>query len=620
MPKHKHPREAKSETALSETVRAQFPSTAFVIAVIVLLGLVAYANTFDSPFQFDDGLSIVNENAIQSFQSVRALWQQHQTRFLTYFTFYLNYLAGQTDVRGYHAVNLAIHVLTSLCLFALVRLLLTALTLTESARQENRSREIAFVAALIFLTHPIQTQAVTYLSQRAASLAAGCYVAAMALYARGRLKRSSSTLALAFCVTVAAMFTKETAFTLPAALLLMEFFCFGGNETIGRRLLRLGPFLVTLAIIPALYLARSAADETLVELARETARIPRAHYLLTQLNVIRTYFRLLFLPIRQNLDYDYPISVTLAEPGTFASFLWIVAVAGAAWSIRRKRSLIAFGVFLFFLALSVESTFIPIRDVIFEHRLYLPMAGFSMALAVGIFRVLADRSIRNTCLGMVIALATFATYQRNEIWRDPVTLWSDTARKSPAKARPHNNLGIALAERGRYAEAIREFQTALAIHPQDMKTLLNLGLALELGGSWEKALEAYGTLVHLAPKDAEAKHKMALLLHRRNRTAEAIGLYREALQLDPDNGRLHSDFGGTLLAAGTLDEAAQNFLEAIRLSPSDPFAHNNMGVVLLRQGRHAEALEYFEQALRLKPGYAEAQRNRLLALKAPESH
>jgi tetratricopeptide (TPR) repeat protein len=226
----------------------------------------------------------------------------------------------------------------------------------------------------------------------------------------------------------------------------------------------------------------------------------RGVYLTTQFSVVTTYLRLLVLPVNQNLDYEYPLNHSLLEPRAILSLFLLLALVAAAVKLWRIKSssefrvpspesrlfrLAAFGIFWFFLTLSVESSIIPIRDVMFEHRLYLPSVGFLIA-GVSLVLVAAQRlSVRfshaGTAAALILCLAALvlagATFARNSVWRTEETLWKDSIRKSPGKARPWNNLGVTLAKQKRLTEAIHAMETAVRLDPYYLDGRLNLGQA-----------------------------------------------------------------------------------------------------------------------------------------------
>ena len=435
--------------------------------LIAAVYLVAYSNTFRVPFQFDDRYHIAAKPFVRDvgafFDPARAerFAADHAFRVRTigYLTFAVNYRLHGDDVTGYHVVNLAIHLLNALLVYMLAALTFRTPKMKDTPLRDFRGR-VALFSALLFAVHPLQTEAVTYIVQRLASLTTLFYLLGVVLYARCRIASEDSPSVLrplpwyllSLLSAVLAMRTKEIAFTLPLTIGLYESLFFGGKP--GKRALALIPFLLTMLIIPLRILgAGGQVGEWIGDVSRATrvgTALSRSEYLSTQFRVIVTYLRLLFFPVGQNLDYDYPVFASVRNPEVFLSFLLLVSLAAfAAYLLSRARGtssagrLVSFGVFWFFIALSVESGVIPIPDVIFEHRVYLPSAGFFIAAVTLVFmgaqrlgrRRRGYETLAVAILVAVVVALTAATYARNGVWRSETTLWEDVMKKSPRKAR-----------------------------------------------------------------------------------------------------------------------------------------------------------------------------------------
>jgi hypothetical protein len=259
------------------------------------------------------------------------LYDLLKTRYIGYLSFALNYRLGGLDVEGYHIVNIAIHIINALLLYLLV--LLTFRTpRMQGSYLEKHSGAVALMSALLFVCHPVQTQAVTYISQRFASMAAMFYLGSVVAWAASRLSgKKTSRIALyviSILSAVLAMKTKETAFTLPLAVAMYEFMFFKRRK---RRIVMLIPLLLTMLIIPLGLMNTGASPGEMMDSVSEAARAPgselsRSQYLLTQFTVIPRYVYLIFFPINQNLDYDWPVYDSFLEPGVFLSFMFLVSL------------------------------------------------------------------------------------------------------------------------------------------------------------------------------------------------------------------------------------------------------------------------------------------------------
>jgi Flp pilus assembly protein TadD len=533
----------------------------FPFAAIVFLGALAYSNTLGASFHFDDTYNIVENRLVKDLRYYVSpseaegfyLDNWFRSRYVGYLSFALNYRLGGLDVRGYHIVNIAIHIINALLLYLLVLLTFRTPRMRDSALRTSAGG-IALMSALLFVCHPVQTQAVTYISQRFASLAAMFYLGSVVVWAASRLSgKTTSRIALyviSILSAVLAMKTKEIAFTLPMAVFMYEFMFFERRK---RRIFILVPLLLTMLIIPLGLMDTGASLGTMMDSVSEAARAPeaelsRSQYLLTQFTVIPRYVYLIFFPINQNLDYDWPVPHTFWGYGALVFFVFLLALLGlGVYMLRRSYGgggrpaarLAAFGIFWFFLALSVESSVIPIRNVIFEHRVYLPSAGAFVALSTVVFvmrgRLQGGRAAGVMSALMVLIVLVLATgaYARNGVWSSKLSLWSDVTAKSPMKARAHNNLGRALDLKGNYFESIKHYRTALSVEPDYAKAHLNLGLAYLSLSQADRAITHLRKAVTIDPYLAKAQNGLGFALMSKGLYEEAAGYFRAALRLEP---------------------------------------------------------------------------------------
>jgi tetratricopeptide (TPR) repeat protein len=504
------------------------------ILLIIGLGLLCYANSFAVPFHFDDHVVIVGEPAITGFQPY-----PFSRRFLGDLSFAVTWRLFGERVAGHHAVNLAVHLANALLVWHLARLLWRTQALSSSRLAPHAPR-ISLLAALLFVAHPLQTQAVTYIVQRYASLTALFFLASACSYVSFRLAapgRSRLAWHLLFLASgAAACWTKENALALPLAIGAVEWTFF--VAPLRRRALYLSPFLAALAAAFVLVLASGIDLARLDSLTRVDTAMPRADYLLTQARVVASYLRLLLLPLGQNLDHDVAISTSLAHPAVLlaaalhAGLLVSAVLAIRSWSRAEPAWRVAgFGVIWFYVTLLVESSFIPIVDVMYEHRAYLPSAGLFLAAATGFaaLRPLAPPRRWNAAVVLLVATLAALTIARNRVWRDDLSLWADSASKSPNKARPLNNLGVALFLRGDFAGAAARFERARSVDPSYSKAWFNLGEARQRLGDCAGAIEPYESFLRLHPAYPDTYRNLAECYDLLGDPARARAL-RDALQ------------------------------------------------------------------------------------------
>ncbi len=578
--------------------RTAFKTHLICFLTLTLLGVLIYSNTFQATFHFDDTLAIVQSEAIKSGR-VDALWNEFNTRFIVGLSLAMNYALGKLNVLGYHLFNISCHLLSSFLVYFLVLLTFDTPLIRKTPLHRHKALS-AFSSSLIFLVHPIQTQGVNYIWQRAASLATFFYLVSLVFYMKARLANQFYFYVGSYLSALLGMFTKEITFTLPFMVVLYELFFLGRlKEAQRKRILLILPFLFTLMVIPFMllrsgqvtsYLMQSptmtaprGGGETLPEIFSKMTswmasdEISRKEYLLTQLNVLKTYLRLLFFPVNQNLDYDFPIARAFNEPETLFSFFLLVLLLSCALWLFQKQRLIALGIFWFLMTLSVESS-VVMSDVIFEHRLYLPMVGFALFLPVASHLLLKDKRSVVAFLSVVVLVFSVASYRRNAIWKDEITLWQDVVKKSPHKARPHYNLGTAYLNQGDLAWALDHFQKAIQLNPRYAGAYNNLGVVHLNQDHYDRAIEYFQKAVELNPNFVKAYNNLGVAHGKKGHYDETILYCQKAIQLDPSHADGYNHLCIAYGAKGDYDKAITYCLKAIQRDPSHTGAHSNLGI------------------------------------------
>jgi hypothetical protein len=498
------------------------------LIIIFIVGLISYFNTFNVPFHFDDYDYIVdnplikkpgfllNPPATGEIEPSDNVVHTNKTRFIGYLSFLLNYRLHGLDVTGYHVTNLALHILNAALVYLLV---ITTCKTPFMLSSALKARYIALFSALLFVSHPVQTEAVTYITQRFTTLVALFYILSLFLYIQSRLqiadKRSGILYAGALVSALLAMKTKENAFTLPLAIAFYEFVFLDGS--VKKRTLLLVPFLLTMFIIP-LSLVDSSKPflETVVTVPSFNIGLSGWKYLLVESRVLGTYLRLLVFPVNQNLDYDYfrfslSFLVEMICSSVFLLFLLLSAVY-AFKHFRHSRPwtrVISYGVFWYFLTISVESTIFPLADLIFEHRVYLPSAFLFIVFAWGAallsnhFRNRKHRWILPVFAALIITVFSTATLVRNSVWKSEIRMWEDVIKKSPNKARPHHSLGFAYGDGGQIQKAIEQYRIAIRLDPYYVKPRQNLAITYYSLGLFDEARREFEDILKIAPENRE---------------------------------------------------------------------------------------------------------------------
>lgn len=360
-------------------------------AAIAIIILIAYSNAFTSSFHFDDDAAISENAGIKRMTLENILGQFLTNRPVVNLSLMLNYSLGGMNVIGWHIFNVSFHIANSCFVYLFFLWTLNLPSLRPS--YAPKASRMALFGALLFAVHPIQTESVTYIISRTELLATFFYLASFLLFIRGTQTTRFGYYIGAFLTALLAMASKEWAATLPAMLFLYDyvFISNGRMKNLQARwnvyLLMILPWLVAAYVLRDTLFGSSSAG---FGMSGQKGITPWT-YLLTSFNVVWTYIRLLILPINQNLDYDYKVAQTLFAFPTFFSFFGHLAIiSGAFWLYKKKGLLlIPFGVAWFYLTLSPTQSFVPILDVIFEHRVYLPSIGFFLVFITA-FEMLFD--------------------------------------------------------------------------------------------------------------------------------------------------------------------------------------------------------------------------------------
>lgn len=365
--------------------------------VIALAILIAYSNTFTASFHFDDSPNIQENPYIKTITIDNLKRLLYSTRPIVNLTLLLNYQLNGLNVVGWHIFNNLLHIVNSLLVYFLIYITLNLPSL--AGKYSALSKRMALFGALLFGVHPIQTESVTYIISRTELIAAFFYLSTIILFIRWHLTGKKKYIISSVICAFLAMGSKEHAVTLPAILFLYDL-VFIGEGSLRESLKRIKAHAAVASswVFLAILLLSVPLQGAGFNVSEQDSNITPLTYLFTQFNVIWTYIRLLFLPINQNLDYDYPIAKTLFEFPTFLSLIGhLLVTASAIYLYKKKRWLIIpFCIAWFYIILSPTSSFVPILDVIFEHRLYLPSVGFFFAFVTayeGIFEWIEKRRL-----------------------------------------------------------------------------------------------------------------------------------------------------------------------------------------------------------------------------------
>ncbi len=632
-----------SHAAAAARPRRAVPRPAWPLlapAVLLVAGLAAYANSFAIPFLFDDHFEIIANPWVQEFQP--ALSYLTRSRGIPTFSLAVNNWWGGSAVWGYHLFNLIVHLANAMLVYALV---LGTLRLPFfDGRYKAAAPILSLLVALVFVVHPLQTMAVSYIVQRAESIASFFYLSVLVLVLSAARARDAEWRRLwigtAVVAGVIGVLSKEIVATVPVSALLY-YVCFLRP---GGRTARRWPLYALLLLVPlalALFLSRdylTAASDAPAGGPRSWVFIPSAgfqlegvspwRYLITQFGVVLWYLRLYVLPTQQCFDYGWALRDSFWRADVLLPLLALLALAGVAIASFRRYRLASFCLGWSFILLAPTSTIIPLRDAAFEHRMYLTVASLAWLSVVGGFDALgwlarrqgADegqyRQIGALAFGLWLALLGGLTVARNHVYQDPLRLAADSAAKAPGNWRAHYELGTTLLERKRTSEGMASLEEAVRLDPSQGPPRVQLSALYAQAGRLDEAESVVTPATEGREQSvvAAAYRQLGFIALSRRDAEAAQANFERAIQLMPGWVSVREQLGRMYAKQAMWFGAAGHFNEAIkrkpalkeRLGPMAFEASYRSGITFYEQGKHRPAMRMFELALEYKPHYAPA--------------
>ena len=621
-------------------------------SLIALATLAAYANSFQGAFVFDD------DPAIRDNPTVRRLWRIGEVlsppargetvsgRPLVNLSLAINYRLGGMNAWGYHAVNLAIHILAAWTLLGILRrtFLLPApvaparLGIVRTDRLPAVSSQavtpLALAIALLWAVHPLQTESVTYIVQRAESLAGLFYLLTLYCAIRGgtpggppghagdtspdersETPKASAKASLwhagAVLACLLGMATKEVMVTAPLIVLLYDrtFLAASFRQALRRR--------------PGLYLGLAATWGLLAYLVLATGLLgksagygaPQAvstwDYLRSQPAVILYYLRLFVWPHPLCLDYGRQMVIASNARAVLPSLVVIVAcIAAMVWGVVLRKGWAILGAWFF--VILAPSSLVPLSDLAFEHRVYLPFAAFVTSIMLCAYhagmtlsrhRVFSQPVLIATGAFLAISLAVglgILTARRNADYRSPLSIWASTVATVPGNDRAQSALGNVLIKEGRPAEAMRCYEIALRIRPDRVEDRICHGVALMQQDRIAEAIADFEQALQINPRHAMAHCNLAAALDHQGKPAEAIEHFQTALAINPNYLDAHFNIANAMVRQGRLAEAVAHYQKAVAITPNDWEARNNLADALYRQGKIHAALGQWREVIRFQ--------------------
>lgn len=608
--------------------------------LLIVLGLAAYWNSLAGVFLLDDQIYIVENDDIRSLTPFSKFVLGGGLRKLVVLSLAVNYRIGGLEPVGYHIFNMAIHCCAGLALFLLLKQTFASTKFSENIR--SRAGAIALAGACIWIVHPLNTQAVTYIVQRGESMMGLALFVFLMCYARSYLSSKATGWMIAAWITFCVgLICKEVMLVaLPIALLYDRAFL---SDTWSEARRQRGwlwlacalPLVIgAITILPTLLGSQSA-----VGLQLESVR--PWEYLRTQPEVLLHYLRLTFVPWPQVFDYGWPVEHRMWVIASTGIVIGLIAVASLVAFVRAPHW--GFWPLAALLLLAPTSSFLPLQDLAVEHRMYAPLA-FVVAFSVLIGFALSGRLFQDNpaplrwlaCTVAVVGLSAL-TINRNADYTSAIRMWKDVIAKTSASeggnalaGRAYANLGSAYGDAGQWAESLESLKQAQKFSQFPPHVHANMARAYLAINSPQQAQPHIEQAMKLNPTSARMRQLAGLAHNMLGQPAEAERYYREALELNPRDAIVMVNLGLCLIELNKLDQAEQKFREAIERDsefaeprkrlidlltrtnqlepalkdalsfvqeyPEDPQAHLQLGSVYAALQRTDEAIEQWKIA------------------------
>ena len=548
-------------------------------AALFLLGLLIYSPAFDGPFFLDDYDLLEASSSLRTGDFVQII---RTGRPLLMLTFVANYrIGGFEETTGFHLVNILLHGLNALLLWRFLITLLGIEAIKKTFDDATRAA-LAYGVPALFLTSPIQTESVAYISSRSEVLATTFFLAAMWVFVSDlRVKKPWAAALLMVFLFAAAASSKQDRFTLLPILLLLDYFLLSGfNRHLMKANWRTYGLFVGAGVVGFFVLI-----QPFLFAVSAGFNLPWQPYLLTQFRMVFLYLRLLAVPFGLNADWDIAASETVWDHLSWAALLMLVVIGGLVFRYRRREPLLCFGALFFFVTLAPSTSFYPLLDFAAERRLYVPSIGIFLIVMILLGRLVAgSRAKAIGTIAVVTLIYSLGTFDRARLWGDELALWHDTAEKSPEKARPLTWLGKLYDERGQSDKAIDYWIRAeKLVEPGTDKhgyLLVNLGVGAAKSKNYARAVEYYEAALKTIPKKQQPVvwANLAVAQLRLGRRRAGWRSFRHARGGQTGGAEVYLLYGQELYQLGRYQQAVKAFEDALRARPEHPTARRNLAI------------------------------------------
>ena len=550
------------KTADKVSLMPPWPALLFIL----LAGFACYGHVLPGEFISDD-YRFISHNPVITELRYHELWSSFNARFLVGLTFMVNYHLHGLIPHGYHFFSLFFHMVNAALIFVFCRETVRLLNVRRPETPLSPCK-IAWVAMGIFLCHPVQTQAVSFIAQRGTLMVTAWYILAHILYMKGRRENSPFWLAMVFGPLLLGFVTKEIIITAGATLILCELLIVRpAMEEKKGAAPWLGGYMLATLIFPVIFF-QTKSSATIKFQHLMGIDMFEWKVLLTQVNVLVTYLRLFLAPVGLRADYYYPITHSLWEP----RFLFAVAVLGLlVWAFLanwRKRPLISYGVGWFFVTKSVEFVGVSfgLRNLIYENWLYMSMPGLCLLGGYILTRIIQrDRMFMASGAVLVIVLG-LAAHTRNYVWINEIEHYKDLVAQEPEFPSAYLGLSDAYLRQGQREGCVAALEEAVRLKPDFARALNNLARFRWEDGDPDEAMALADRALTADPHLAPAHYNKAFMSFDLGELEESVASYRRYLEYRPDDLTAHYHLAQAYIGLGDTENARRHLLKTRELA------------------------------------------------------
>jgi len=570
------------------------------ILLIAVVGIFLYRSSLSVPFLLDDLLFISSQDS--SIDGIRSFLQNQgifKSRPLLGLSYAINYEISKNSPLGYHIINIILHAVNCIFLFFIIRKLIE---LPRNTFDHMKSVLLSLYGVLLFLIHPLATESVAYVSGRSSLLYTTFLLIAMLLFFKSAEDRGWKMVFVAVLSLLsygAALASKEISLIFP--LILFAVASFFALIPLKRQIFI---FLLPSIFMSFLYVIATLPSVLFLKSPDKTSRDFSVH-MMTEIYIFAESFLKAIFPTNLNFDPDYSDIISPFDIRFITGVIIFSLLLSAAFYLRKRNRIISFSIIWFVVSFS-PYFFIRLRDYMFERWLYFPLIAISFLCAgvlCEIFRKWENKPLLKFItippFLIIICSYTMLTVDRLSVWQSAVSIWTDTAKKSPHKFRTHANFGSALLKEGRFAEAKKEIEEAMSINSEYAEIHFDMAEVYRNTGRDELAIEEYNKALQYMPyyiNDKNFVHyntmiNMGLIYFKHNEKQEAINLFFKAVQLKPDLPQAYNNIGVIFMSIGNFDKAEKSFLTAIAKRNNYEMAYVNLADLYMKQGETEKARE-----------------------------